>query len=228
MSKTTIIAVDKEGLNIAKSLIEAKLFPEANLIVCDSDERTLKKCVSLPDTETVRLNKNFGVPKSYKLQAVEAVIEKVRDISVICCSGASVVGGEYGPLISLASRLNGKTVFSIFSSIPYKENSKPSNRSIQASSQFAVTSNLRLVLLCDKSSSVEQFISPVVETIQNIVEANYLEDKADNNIPLDEFIPEQNRNKTLFLKRNPDPWFTKEQIIQTFDNGGIPPLYWKI
>ena len=73
--KETIIAVGNGGYNLATGIIAAGLFPDARLIVCDTNEKDLEKN-SINAAESFLLEKLRKSVKSGDTNLVDDIVEK--------------------------------------------------------------------------------------------------------------------------------------------------------
>lgn len=137
----TIIAVGNGGYNLAQDIIKAGIFPDAQLIVCDTDSQTLEKN-SENAVESFLLDKIRGKVKSYDTVTVEDIVDKTADTVIICVTLGGMAGTKYAPLIALNARMKGKFVCSLFS-MPYEfEGEMKGKRAMNARMQLIVSSNL--------------------------------------------------------------------------------------
>ena len=81
----TIIAVGNGGFNLATYLIAAGLFPNAQLIVCDTNQRDLEKN-SVNASETFLLEKLRGKVKSGDTTFVKEIVAKASESVIVCAT----------------------------------------------------------------------------------------------------------------------------------------------
>ena len=112
--KETIIAVGNGGYNLATDIIAAGLFPDARLMVCDTNEKDLEKN-SVNAAESFLLEKLRKSVKSGDTNLVDEIVEKASDSVIVCATLGGMTGSKYAPLIALDAILKGKFVSSFFS-----------------------------------------------------------------------------------------------------------------
>lgn len=195
----TVIAVGNGGYNLATYLIAAVLFTDAQLIVCDTNQKDLEKN-SANVTETFILEKLRSKVKSGDTPLVEAIVAKASDAVIVCATLGGMTGSKYAPLIALEAILKGKFVCSFFS-MPYEfEGEQKTKRAMNArmklivSSYFAVQQNndrLKEVV----SLGLNDIDKPLVGTIKSAMSHKSLVELADtkNNDSLQAYIPEEYR-----------------------------------
>ena len=83
--KETIIAVGNGGYNFATDIIAAGLFPDARLIVCDTNAKDLEKN-SVNAAEYFLLGKQRKKVKSCDTTLVETVVEKTSKSVIVCAT----------------------------------------------------------------------------------------------------------------------------------------------
>lgn len=195
----TIIAVGNGGFNLATDLIAAGLFPNAQLIVCDTNQRDLEKN-SVNASETFLLEKLRGKVKSGDTTFVKEIVAKASDSVIICATLGGMTGSKYAPLIALEAILKGKFVCSFFS-MPYEfEGEQKNKRAMNARMQLIVSSNLAVQQNNDRLKEVESLglndiDKPLVGTIKSAMSHKSLVELADtkNNDSLQAYIPEEYR-----------------------------------
>lgn len=201
----TIIAVGNGGYNLATDLIAAGLFPNARLIVCDTNEKDLEKN-SVNASESFLLIKLRGKVKSDDTSFVEEIIAKASDSVIICATLGGMTGSKYAPLIALEAILKGKFVCSFFS-MPYEfEGEQKNKRAMNARMQLIVSSNLAIQQNNDRLKEVESLglndiDKPLIETVKSAMSARSLGELANDpkNAMLQLYIPEEYRVKDLPL-----------------------------
>lgn len=201
----TIIAVGNGGYNLATDLIAAGLFPNARLIVCDTNEKDLEKN-SVNASESFLLIKLQGKVKSDDTSFVEEIIAKASDSVIICATLGGMTGSKYAPLIALEAILKGKFVCSFFS-MPYEfEGEQKNKRAMNARMQLIVSSNLAIQQNNDRLKEVESLglndiDKPLIETVKSAMSARSLGELANDpkNAMLQLYIPEEYRVKDLPL-----------------------------
>lgn len=201
----TIIAVGNGGFNLATDLIAAGLFPNAQLIVCDTNQRDLEKN-SVNAAESFLLEKLRGKVKSGDTTLVEGIVAKASDSVIICATLGGMTGSKYAPLIALEAILKGKFVCSFFS-MPYEfEGEQKNKRAMNARMQLIVSSNLAVQQNNDRLKEVESLglnniDKPLIETVKSAMSARSLGELANNpkNAMLQLYIPEEYRVKDLPL-----------------------------
>ena len=196
----TIIAVGNGGYNLAADIIAAGLFPEARLVVCDTNEKDLEKH-SANATETFLLEKLHGKVKSGDTSFVEDVVASASDSVIICTTLGGMTGSKYAPLIALEAILKGKHVCSFFS-MPYDfEGEQKTKRAMNARMQLIVSSNFAIQQNNDSLKEVESLglndiDKPLVETLKSAMSEKTLEELANypkKNEALQAYIPEEYR-----------------------------------
>lgn len=206
----TIIVVGNGGYNLAADLISAGLFPEARLIVCDTNEKDLEKN-SANATESFILEKLRKSVKSGDTALVDDIVEKASDSVIVCATLGGMTGSKYAPLIALDAILKGKFVCSFFS-MPYGfEGEQKTKRAMNARMQLIASSNLVVQQNNDRLKEVESLglndiDKPLVETIKSAMSHKSLEEMAFSiNVDLQEYIPEKYR-----VKDTPLLWFRND------------------
>lgn len=203
--KETIIAVGNGGYNLATDIIAAGLFPDARLIVCDTNEKDLEKN-SVNAVESFLLEKLRESVKSGDTNLVDDIVEKASDSVIVCATLGGMTGSKYAPLIALDAILKGKFVCSFFS-MPYGfEGEQKTKRAMNARMQLIASSNLVIQQNNDRLKEVESLglndiDKPLVETIKSAMSNRTLEELANepNNEALQAYIPEEYRVSGLPL-----------------------------
>lgn len=203
--KKTIIAVGNGGYNLATDIIAAGLFPDARLIVCDTNEKDLEKN-SVNAVESFLLEKLRESVKSGDTNLVDDIVEKASDSVIVCATLGGMTGSKYAPLIALDAILKGKFVCSFFS-MPYGfEGEQKTKRAMNARMQLIASSNLVIQQNNDRLKEVESLglndiDKPLVETIKSAMSNRTLEELANepNNEALQAYIPEEYRVSGLPL-----------------------------
>ena len=201
----TVIAVGNGGYNLATDLIAAGLFTDAQLIVCDTNQKDLEKN-SANVTETFILEKLSSKVKSDDTPLVEAIVAKASDAVIVCATLGGMTGSKYAPLIALEAILKGKFVCSFFS-MPYEfEGEQKTKRAMDARMQLIVSSNFAIQQNNDRlkevhSLGLNDIDKPLVETVKSAMRAHSLSELANDpkNDALQSFIPEEYRVKDLPL-----------------------------
>ena len=197
----TVIAVGNGGYNLATDLIAAGLFTDAQLIVCDTNQKDLEKN-SANVTETFILEKLRSKVKSGDTPLVEAIVAKASDAVIVCATLGGMTGSKYAPLIALEAILKGKFVCSFFS-MPYEfEGEQKTKRAMDARMQLIVSSNFAVQQNNDRlkevhSLGLNDIDKPLVETVKSAMRAHSLSELA--NDALQSLIPEEYRVKDLPL-----------------------------
>lgn len=223
----TVIAVGNGGYNLATDLIAAGLFTDAQLIVCDTNQKDLEKN-SANVTETFILEKLHSKVKSGDTPLVEAIVAKASDAVIVCATLGGMTGSKYAPLIALEAILKGKFVCSFFS-MPYEfEGEQRTKRAMDARMQLIVSSNFAIQQNNDRlkevhSLGLNDIDKPLVETVKSAMRehslselANYLKNDVQS------LIPEEYRVKDL-----PLIWLRSDTYrgITDEDRKGIFNLY---
>ena len=201
----TVIAVGNGGYNLATDLIAAGLFTDAQLIVCDTNQKDLEKN-SANVTETFILEKLRSKVKSGDTPLVEAIVAKASDAVIVCATLGGMTGSKYAPLIALEAILKGKFVCSFFS-MPYEfEGEQKTKRAMDARMQLIVSSNFAIQQNNDRlkevhSLGLNDIDKPLVETVKSAMRAHSLSELANDpkNDALQSLIPEEYRVKDLPL-----------------------------
>ena len=201
----TVIAVGNGGYNLATDLIAAGLFTDAQLIVCDTNQKDLEKN-SANVTETFILEKLRSKVKSGDTPLVEAIVAKASDAVIVCATLGGMTGSKYAPLIALEAILKGKFVCSFFS-MPYEfEGEQKTKRAMNARMQLIVSSNFAVQQNNDRlkevhSLGLNDIDKPLVETVKSAMRAHSLSELANapKNDALQSLIPEEYRVKDLPL-----------------------------
>lgn len=224
----TVIAVGNGGYNLATDLIAAGLFTDAQLIVCDTNQKDLEKN-SANVTETFILEKVRSKVKSGDTPLVEAIVAKASDAVIVCATLGGMTGSKYAPLIALEAILKGKFVCSFFS-MPYEfEGEQKTKRAMDARMQLIVSSNFAIQQNNDRlkevhSLGLNDIDKPLVETVKSVMGARSLRELANDpkNDALQSFIPEEYRVKDL-----PLIWLRSDTYrgITDEDRKGIFNLY---
>lgn len=200
----TIIAVGNGGYNLAKDLISAGLFTEARLIVCDTDQTTLKD--SANNSEFIHLEKFRGKVKSRDTELVEDIVGKATDTVIICVTLGGMTGSKYAPLIALDAILKEILVCTLFS-MPYEfEGKEKIKRAMDAKMQLIVSSNFAIQQNNDRLKAVDSLglndmNRPLVETVNAVLNDRPLKELAiePNNNSLQKLIPEEYQVKDMPL-----------------------------
>lgn len=202
--KETIIAIGNGGYNLAIDLIAAGLFPDARLIVCDTNEKDLEKN-SVNAAESFLLEKLHKSVKSGDANLVDDIVEKASGSVIVCATLGGMTGSKYAPLIALDAILKGKFVCSFFS-MPYEfEGEQKTKRAMNARMQLSASSNFAIQQNNDRLKEVESLglndiDKPLVETIKSAMSHESLEEMAFSvNVDLQEYIPEEYRVKDIPL-----------------------------
>ena len=224
----TVIAVGNGGYNLATDLIAAGLFTDAQLIVCDTNQKDLEKN-SANVTETFILEKLHSKVKSGDTPLVEAIVAKASDAVIVCATLGGMTGSKYAPLIALEAILKGKFVCSFFS-MPYEfEGEQRTKRAMDARMQLIVSSNFAVQQNNDRlkevhSLGLNDIDKPLVETVKSAMRAHSLSELANDpkNDALQSLIPEEYRVKDL-----PLIWLRSDTYrgITDEDRKGIFNLY---
>ena len=202
--KETIIAVGNGGYNLATGIIAAGIFPDARLIVCDTNEKDLEKN-SVNAAESFLLEKLRKTVKSGDTTLVDDIVEKETESVIVCATLGGMTGSKYAPLIALDAILRGKFVCSFFS-MPYGfEGEQKTKRAMNARMQLIASSNLVVQQNNDRLKEVESLglndiDKPLVETLKSAMSHESLEEMAFSvNVDLQEYIPEEYRVKDIPL-----------------------------
>lgn len=202
--KETIMAIGNGGYNLATDLIAAGLFPDARLIVCDTNEKDLEKN-SVNAADSFLLEKLRKSVKSGDTNLVDDIVEKTSESVIVCATLGGMTGSKYAPLIALDAILKGKFVCSFFS-MPYGfEGEQKTKRAMNARMQLIASSNLVVQQNNDRLKEVESLglndiDKPLVETIKSAMSHKSLEEMAFSvNVDLQEYIPEEYRVKDIPL-----------------------------
>lgn len=224
----TVIAVGNGGYNLAIDLVAAGLFPDAEFIVCDTNEKDLEKN-SANATETFLLEKLGGKVKSDDTPIVEGIVAKASNSVIICSTLGGMSGSKYAPLIALEAILKGKFVCSFFS-MPYEfEGEQKTKLAMNARMQLIASSNFAVQQNNDRLKEVESLglndiDKPLVETLKSAMKDRTLVELANGpkNDALQEYIPEEYRVKDL-----PLVWLRSDTYrgITDEDRKGIFNLY---
>lgn len=201
----TVIAVGNGGYNLSTDLTAAGLFTDAQLIVCDTNQKDLEKN-SANVTETFILEKLHSKVKSGDTPLVEAIVAKASDAVIVCATLGGMTGSKYAPLIALEAILKGKFVCSFFS-MPYEfEGEQRTKRAMDARMQLIVSSNFAIQQNNDRlkevhSLGLNDIDKPLVETVKSAMRAHSLSELANDpkNDALQSLIPEEYRVKDLPL-----------------------------
>ena len=223
-----VIAVGNGGYNLATDLTAAGLFTDAQLIVCDTNQKDLEKN-SANVTETFILEKLRSKVKSGDTPLVEAIVAKASDAVIVCATLGGMTGSKYAPLIALEAILKGKFVCSFFS-MPYEfEGEQKTKRAMDARMQLIVSSNFAIQQNNDRlkevhSLGLNDIDKPLVETVKSAMRAHSLSELANDpkNDALQSLIPEEYRVKDL-----PLIWLRSDTYrgITDEDRKGIFNLY---
>ena len=224
----TVIAVGNGGYNLATDLTAAGLFTDAQLIVCDTNQKDLEKN-SANVTETFILEKLRSKVKSGDTPLVEAIVAKASDAVIVCATLGGMTGSKYAPLIALEAILKGKFVCSFFS-MPYEfEGEQKTKRAMDARMQLIVSSNFAIQQNNDRlkevhSLGLNDIDKPLVEALKSAMRAHSLSELANDpkNDALQSLIPEEYRVKDL-----PLIWLRSDTYrgITDEDRKGIFNLY---
>lgn len=224
----TIIAVGNGGYNLATDLIAAGLFPDARLIVCDTNEKDLEKN-SVNAAESFLLEKLRKSVKAGDTTLVDDIVEKASDSIIICATLGGMTGSKYAPLIALDAILKGKFVCSFFS-MPYEfEGEQKTKLAMNARMQLIASSNFAIQQNNDRLKEVESLgmddiDKPIVETIRAAMSHKSLAELTNDPkaAELQAYIPEEFRTKDIpliWIRSDCYPGITDE------DRKGIFNLY---
>lgn len=226
--KETIIAVGNGGYNLATDIIAAGLFPDARLIVCDTNEKDLGKN-SVNAVEPFLLEKLRKSVKSDDMTLVDDIVEKTTDNVIVCATLGGMTGSKYAPLIALNAILKGKFVCSFFS-MPYEfEGEQKTKRAMNARMQLIASSNFAIQQNNDRLKEIEllglnDIDKPLVETLKSAISHKTLEELAfdPGNAQLQAYIPEEYHVEGL-----PIIWLRNDcyRGISEEDRKGIFNLY---
>ncbi len=183
--KRTIITVGSRGYNIAIDIINAGLFPDSQIIICDTDESQLKSNAKKMSAEAVLLEKYpYDKIKVKYINSVDEVTSRISpDVEevIICSTLGGMTGSKYAPLIAMAEKLKGKTVCTL-GSLPMTSEGKLANmRAAKAKRKLAVASDL-IVLQCNESiQNIKGFTlldmnKPLVEVMKSFLENHSIQD----------------------------------------------------
>ena len=222
----TIIAVGNGGYNLATDIIAARLFPDARLIVCDTNEKDLEKN-SVNGAESFHLEKLRGKVKSGDTILVEDIVAKASNTVIVCATLGGMTGSKYAPLIALEAILKGKFVCSLIT-MPYDfEGDVKSKRAMNAWMQLIISSNLTVQQNNGRLKEVESLglndiDKPLVETIKSAMNHKSLAELADakNNDSLQAYIPEEYRVKDMplvWIRNNTYRGFPDDERKSIFD-----------
>ena len=222
----TIIAVGNGGYNLASGLIATQLFPNARLIVCDTDEKDLEKH-SVNAAASFLFEKLRGKVKSGYTPFVENIVAKASDSIIVCAALGGMTGSKYASLIALEAILKGKFVCSFFS-MPYEsEGEQKIKRAMNARMQLIVSSNFFVQQNNDRLKEVESLglsdiNKPLVETVKSAMRHMPLEELANdiNHEVFQAYIPEEYRVKGIplvMLRGDVYPGITDENRKEIFN-----------
>ncbi len=167
----TIVSVGNGGFNIASDIICANLFPDAQLLVCDTDPMSVENN-SKDSCKSFLLPKAKRIFKSKDTVLVDSIVDSLSDTVIICATLGGMTGGRYAPLIALAARLSGRFVCSV-TAWPYGfEGKAKAKRAVDASLQIVNSSNLTFKQDNERLSDIKglwahEMNKPLVETISS-------------------------------------------------------------
>ena len=190
----TIVSVGNGGFNLASDIVCAKLFPDAQVLVCDTN-RTSAEDNSKDACKFFLLPKAKRIFKSKDIVLVDNIVESLSDTVVICSTFGGLTGSLYAPLIALAARLSGRFVCSVIA-LPYRfEGEAKTNRAIDAYLQIANSSHLTFKQNNERLSDVKDLWAdgmnkPMVETMLSALKNGTLKQLSLNALKQNsEFIP---------------------------------------
>lgn len=206
----TIIAVGNGGYNLASDITNAKLFTDAKLIVCDTDNKELANNAAQADA-SVHLDE-IRKAKSDLTGFVEDVISQVTDAILICATLGGQTGSIYAPLIALAAILKGKFVCSAFS-MPFDfegerkiKQAETAKMQLITASNFAIQQNNEMLKEIG-NTDIANMNTPIIEAIKTAISSYSLIELASaNNKEIQEIIPENYRKQ----KEKPLIWLRSD------------------
>ena len=150
--EVTLLAIGGGGLNIAIDLVDSHVFRDYNIIVFDTDTQQFEKIKSQRDTLPIYCSYHKEYPKgldnilaySKELLDWEGKTNGIARTIIICSTLGGETGSQIAPLLALASLLQGRFVFSIFT-IPAKfEGEIKLERALVSYKQLISISNISL------------------------------------------------------------------------------------
>ncbi len=224
----TIVSVGNGGYNIAADIIEANLFPDARVIVCDTENAALKR-------NSEKANKTFLLPKTKRgqqyakstdLDLVSDIVDSLGDTVIVCATLGGSTGGIYGPLIALGSRLSGRFVCSVTAIPSQTEGKAKTKRAHDGRLQIINSSNLTFTQYNERLSEIEdlwfyEMNKPLVETIASALKENTLQQLSINGREKNaELVPKAYQLEGFPLEKITDNVFrdfSSDYLKQIFD-----------
>lgn len=198
----TIIAVGNGGYNIAADMIDAGIFSDFKLIICDSDADDLKRNSASADCSFL-LDRVSEITYSKYGDLVRPIISESTDVIYLVAALGGMTSRVYAPLIAIAADQPGRFTWHIFTMPADSEGEGVKRRAKDTRSWLLPFGDMKLIqdnnLIPD--FPIGEMNRPIVETmaIASLFDirksVRYTEDYA-------EYIPEKYR-EAVNLYRNP-------------------------
>ncbi len=222
----SIISVGNGGFNVAKDIINAGIFHDAQLIVCDSEIKDLERNSENADEKILlsRLGRTKG--QSRLLNIVDEVLEKTHETVIICATLGGQTGSKFAPLIGLNALSRNKFVCSVVS-MPSNFEGGQRALALRTSSQIIKASNLVIFQYNERLKTVEELDfwdmnKPLVESLHAISQISLKEvaemtlDEAQKIIP-SAYVTKDQTDPLIWIRTDTYGGFTPEERIAIFD-----------
>ena len=151
--EVTLLAIGGGGLNIAIDLVDSHVFRDSNIIVFDTDTQHFEKIISQTDNLPIYCSSKNEYPTrldnvleySDELLNWEVHTNGIAKTIVICTTLGGKTGSLVAPLLALASFLQGRFVFSIFTTPAKFEGETKLEIALHSEKQLISISNISLV-----------------------------------------------------------------------------------
>ena len=222
----TIISIGNGGYNVAAGLIAAYTFPDARVIVCDTDADSLERNSSIAD-ESFLLEKLQKDVKSDDVELVNDVVGKATDNVIICATLGGMTGSKYAPLVALNARLQGKFVSAFFTMPSAFEGQQVNKRAAVARQQLIAASNVAVQQNNERVKEIDtlgldDMDKPLIDTVVSALNGNSLEELpkvSDNDV-----VPEACRidgMPVVSIIGDAYPGISADRMKELFDNIGL-------
>ncbi len=222
----SIISVGNGGFNIATDMIDAGIFHDVQLIVCDTETKDLEQNSANADEQYLLSRLGRTKVQSRLLNLVDEVVEKTHETVIICATLGGQTGSKYAPLIGLNALARNKFVCSVVS-MPFDYESGRRDLALRAFSQIIKASNLVIFQYNERLKMIGDLDfcdmnKPLVETLRAISQISLREvagmtlDEAQNIIP-PAYVTKDQSNPPLWIRTDTYGGFTPEQRIAIFD-----------
>lgn len=221
----SIISVGNGGFNVAKDIIDAGIFQDVQLIVCDTDPKDLERNSANGDEKNLLPRLGRAKVQSRLLNLVDEVVEKTHETVIICATLGGQTGSKYAPLIWLNALSRNKFVCSVVS-MPFDFESGRRELALRTSSQIIKASTLVILQYNERLKTVEELDfgdmnKPLVETLRAISQISLKEvagrtlDDAQKIIP-SAYATNDQTNPLIWIRTDTYSGFPPEERIAIF------------